>query len=99
MRACNGTQKLVVLWVRLEIFTFVEDFLDQVFSNVLVSRQEGILPGSWKLDSPFKKGSKGKLIILTGVFSFYLGIPERGNPLCGRGHPSLLCCSTTATCG
>jgi hypothetical protein len=30
--------------------------------NVLVSRQGGILPGSWKLDSPSKKESKGKLI-------------------------------------
>jgi hypothetical protein len=55
---------------------FIEDFLDQGHSNVLISRQGDILPGSWKLDSPSKKGSKGKLIILTEVFSFYLGIPR-----------------------
>jgi hypothetical protein len=54
--------------------TFIEDFLDQGLSNVLVSRQGAILPGSWNLDIPSKKGSKGKLILLTGVFSFYLGI-------------------------
>jgi hypothetical protein len=34
---------------------FVEDFLDQDLSNVLISRQGEILPGSLRLDSPSKK--------------------------------------------
>jgi hypothetical protein len=53
----------------------VEDFLDQDLFSVLVRRQGGILLGSWKLDSPSKKGSKGKLITLREVFSFYPGVP------------------------
>jgi hypothetical protein len=36
----------------------------------------GNLPGSLKLDSVYKKGSKGKLMTLTEVFFFYLGIPR-----------------------
>jgi hypothetical protein len=53
--------------------------------NILVSRQGGILPGSLKLDSLPKKESKGTLINLTEVFSFYLGVPRWGETLCGRG--------------
>jgi hypothetical protein len=63
---------------------FIEDFLDQGLSNVLVSRQGEVLLGYYKLDSPSKKESKAKLIILRGVFSFYPGIPRRRDPLCGR---------------
>jgi hypothetical protein len=54
----------------------IEDFLVQGLCNILVSRQRRILPGSWKLYSTSKKGSKEKLIILTEVFSFYLGVPR-----------------------
>jgi hypothetical protein len=78
---------------------FIEDFLDQGLSNVLVSRQGEVLLGYYKLDSPSKKESKGKLIILTKVFSFYPGVPKWGDPLCGRGCPFLLCFTATATCG
>jgi hypothetical protein len=49
---------------------FAEDFLDQDLSNVLISRQGGILPGSLRLDFPSKKGNKGKLVTLTEVSPF-----------------------------
>jgi hypothetical protein len=54
--------------------TFAEEFLDQELSNVLISRQGGILPGSLRLDSPSKKGKQGKIGELNRGFSFYLGI-------------------------
>jgi hypothetical protein len=50
--------------------TFAEDFLDQEFSNVLISRQWGIFLGSLRLDFPSKKGNKGKLVTLTEVSPF-----------------------------
>jgi hypothetical protein len=56
--------------------TFVEDFLDQDLSNVLVSRQGG--DPFWILEacSTSEKVNKGKLITSTEVFSFYLGVPR-----------------------
>jgi hypothetical protein len=49
---------------------FAEDFLDQDLSNVLISRQGGIPPGSLRLDFQSKKGNKGKLVTLTEVSPF-----------------------------
>jgi membrane-associated PAP2 superfamily phosphatase len=56
--------------------SLVEDCLDQGLANILFNGQGWILPGSWKLDSPSKKGSKRKLITLTDIFSCYLGVPR-----------------------
>jgi hypothetical protein len=50
--------------------TFAEGFLDQDLYNVLISRQGGILSGSLRLDFPYKKGNKGKLVTLTEVSPF-----------------------------
>jgi hypothetical protein len=36
----------------------------------LISRQGQILPGTLRLDFPFKKGNKGKLVTLTEVSPF-----------------------------
>jgi hypothetical protein len=71
--------------------------LDQDLSNVLISRQEGMLPGSLRLDSPSKKGKKGKIGHLNRGFSFYLGIPDE-EKLVGEDIPLSLAAST-ATCG
>jgi hypothetical protein len=79
-------------------FTFVEDFLDQDLTNVLISRQGGILPGSLRLDSPSKKGKQGKIGHLNRGFSFYLGVPRWGETLVGEGI-SLSLASATDTCG
>jgi hypothetical protein len=49
---------------------FAEDFLDQDLSNVFISRQGGMLPGSLRLDFPSKKGNKGKLVTLIEVSPF-----------------------------
>jgi hypothetical protein len=49
---------------------FTEGFLDQDLSNILISRQGGILPRSLRLDFPSKKGNKEKLVTLTEVSPF-----------------------------
>jgi hypothetical protein len=43
--------------VKLELL-LLKTFWIKIFSNVLISRQGGILPGSLRLDSPSKKGNK-----------------------------------------
>jgi hypothetical protein len=63
----------MILWPNLcskTLLAFAEDFLDQDLSNVLISRQGEVLPGSLSLDSPSKKGNKRKLITLTEVSPF-----------------------------
>jgi hypothetical protein len=63
-------------WCSKTLVTFAEDFLDQDLSNVLISRQGGILPGSLRLDFPSKTGKKGKIGQLNRGFSFYLSVPR-----------------------
>jgi hypothetical protein len=62
-----------ILWpslgaVKLELLLLKT--LDQDLSNVLISRQGGILPGSLRLDFSSKKGNKEKLVTLTEVSPF-----------------------------
>jgi hypothetical protein len=59
--------------VKLESL-LLKTFLDQDLSNVLINRQEGILPGSLRFDSPSKKEEQGKIGHLNRGFSFYLGV-------------------------
>jgi hypothetical protein len=68
-----------ILWpglgaVKLESLP-LKTFWIKVF-QCFSKQARGVLPGSWKLASQSKKGSKGKLIALRVVFSFYPSVPR-----------------------